>query len=111
MKSCICIRFTDRGGGIHDSRMEKILNYAFTTTNDDEQQTDDHGGAFDHLVRASHVAAVGGAMSGYGFGLPTANAYATFLGGSLDIVSMYGLGTDVYLKMGHINGPRDSFRI
>ncbi len=62
-------------------------------------------------MRASHVAAVGGAMSGYGFGLPTAKAYAKFLGGSLDIVSMYGLGTDVYLKLVHINGPGDSFRI
>eukprot|EP00794_Sanderia_malayensis_P014210 gene14210-15693_t len=105
------IKITDRGGGIHESKIDKIFNYAFTTTTDEEKQADEDGGAFDNLIRASHVSAVGGAMSGYGFGLPTAKAYAKFLGGSLDIVSMYGLGTDVYLKLTHINGPRDSFRI
>ena len=104
-------RFSDRGGGIHDSKMERIFDYAFTTAPEDDQQSTDQEGAFDNLVKAAHLAAVGGAMSGYGFGLPTTKAYASFLGGSLEMVSLYGLGTDVYLKLCHINGPRDSFRI
>ena len=104
-------RFSDRGGGIHDSRMDRIFDYAFTTTPEDEQQDENQGGAFDTLVKAAHVSAVGGAMSGYGFGLPTTRAYASFLGGALELYSLYGLGTDVYLKLSHINGPKDSFRI
>ena len=104
-------RFSDRGGGIHESKMERIFDYAFTTTPEDEQHSDSHGGAFDTLVKAAHVSAVGGAMSGYGFGLPTTKAYASFLGGALKVYSLYGLGTDVYLKLSHINGPKDSFRI
>ncbi|XP_065055468.1 branched-chain alpha-ketoacid dehydrogenase kinase-like isoform X2 [Rhopilema esculentum] len=102
--------FSDSGGGIHDSKMQRIFDYAFTTTKEEEATDGDKGG-LDSLVKAAHVAAVGGAMSGYGFGLPTTRAYASFLGGTLEVYTLYGLGTDVYLKLGHINGPRDSFRI
>lgn len=91
--------------------MQRIFDYAFTTTSEEEQQSENEGGAFDTLVKAAHVSAVGGVMSGYGFGLPTTKAYASFLGGALEVYSLYGLGTDVFLKLSHINGPRDSFRI
>lgn len=42
-------------------------------------------------------------MHGYGFGLPISRAYATYLAGSLDLVSMQGLGTDVFLRLTHLN--------
>jgi len=109
--SYFILKFSDRGGGIHESKMNLIFDYAFTTTPEEEQQSENQGGAFDNLVKAAHVSAVGGAMSGYGFGLPTTKAYATFLGGTLEVYSLYGLGTDVFLKLCHINGPKDSFRI
>jgi hypothetical protein len=39
-------------------------------------------------------------------------AYAEYLGGSLTIESMQGLGTDVYLRLKHFNAKGDSqFRI
>lgn len=53
----------------------------------------------------------GGPMAGWGFGLPTSRAYATYLGGSLQLQSMEGLGTDVYLRLRHIDGKKESFRI
>ena len=38
-----------------------------------------------------------------GFGLPTSRAYAEYLGGSLTLTSMQGLGTDVYLRLKHFD--------
>lgn len=47
----------------------------------------------------------------FGFGLPTSRAYAEYLGGSLAIQSMQGIGTDVYLRLRHIDGKGESFRV
>ena len=52
-----------------------------------------------------------GPMYGYGFGLPTARAYAKYLGGSLTLKSLQGIGTDVYLRLKHIDGRNGGFRI
>lgn len=49
--------------------------------------------------------------SRFGFGLPTSRAYAEYLGGSLCIQSLQGIGTDVYLRIKHIDGKEESFRI
>lgn len=49
--------------------------------------------------------------SSFGFGLPTSRAYAEYLGGSLSIQSMQGIGTDVYLRLRHIDGKGESFRV
>lgn len=50
-------------------------------------------------------------MHGFGFGLPTSRAYAEYLGGSLQLQSLQGIGTDVYLRLRHIDGREESFRI
>ena len=42
----------------------------------------------------------------YGFGLPVSRAYAEYLGGSLSLKSMPGFGTDVYLKLEHIDASK-----
>lgn len=47
----------------------------------------------------------------FGFGLPTSRAYAEYLGGSLQLQSLQGIGTDVYLRLRHIDGREESFRI
>ncbi|CAM9188678.1 unnamed protein product, partial [Lampetra fluviatilis] len=47
----------------------------------------------------------------FGFGLPTSRAYAEYLGGSLAVQAMQGIGTDVYLRLRHIDGQAESFRI
>uniref|UniRef100_A0A8B9Z0A6 Protein-serine/threonine kinase n=1 Tax=Buteo japonicus TaxID=224669 RepID=A0A8B9Z0A6_9AVES len=47
----------------------------------------------------------------FGFGLPTSRAYAEYLGGSLCLQSLQGVGTDVYLRLRHIDGKGESFRI
>ena len=35
--------------------------------------------------------------------MPTSRAYAEYLGGSLTIETMQGLGTDIYLRLKHFN--------
>lgn len=51
------------------------------------------------------------AQPSFGFGLPTSRAYAEYLGGSLRLQSLQGIGTDVYLRLRHIDGREESFRI
>lgn len=50
-------------------------------------------------------------MAGFGFGLPTSRAYTEFLGGSVNLQTMAGLGTDVYIKLRKIDVDKESFRI
>ena len=106
------IKISDQGGGISDERMREIFKYSFSTTRDEENKNymDNQGGAFDNFVRSANANAFGGALSGYGFGLPSSLAYAKFLGGSLELIPMYGLGTECFLRLSHIT-RQDAFRI
>jgi len=47
----------------------------------------------------------------YGFGLPSCRAYAEYLSGNVRLQTMQGVGTDVYLRLRHIDGRLQSFRI
>lgn len=47
----------------------------------------------------------------YGFGLPACKAYIEYLGGQLTLETMQGIGTDVYIRLRHIDGKMESFRI
>lgn len=47
----------------------------------------------------------------YGFGLPACKAYVEYLGGSMSLQSMYGIGSDIYIRLRHIDGKHESFRI
>ncbi|XP_042878661.1 3-methyl-2-oxobutanoate dehydrogenase [lipoamide] kinase, mitochondrial-like [Penaeus japonicus] len=106
------IRISDRGGGIPHHLVGRVLEYNFTTANtenmsDPEQQE----GVFSNMMEAVNPNPAGGPMHGFGFGLPTSRAYAEYMGGSLEIQAMQGIGTDVYLRMQHINSQVGSFRI
>ncbi|XP_043535277.1 3-methyl-2-oxobutanoate dehydrogenase [lipoamide] kinase, mitochondrial-like [Chiloscyllium plagiosum] len=52
-----------------------------------------------------------GVVGRFGFGLPTSRAYAEYLSGSLVIQSLQGIGTDIYLRLRHIDGKEEAFRI
>ncbi len=110
------------------------MHYNFTTAEESTEQRlaiDPLG----NIIDASNPGA-GSTMSpmhGFGFGLPTSRAYAEYLGGSLTIQSLQGktilqivalqrmshhlpfsltgLGTDVYLRLKHIDSKHDAFRI
>ncbi|XP_018430909.1 PREDICTED: 3-methyl-2-oxobutanoate dehydrogenase [lipoamide] kinase, mitochondrial [Nanorana parkeri] len=105
----LAIRISDRGGGIPRDQLEKVMDYHFTTaesTTQDSRVTPALGNMVD-MVNSGQS----GPMHGFGFGLPTSRAYAEYLGGSLCIKSLQGVGTDVYLRIKHIDGKEESFRI
>lgn len=102
------IRISDRGGGIPHHCVNLVTQYHFSTAN---QLTDSRldGGLLGNIMTDS--IARSSPMHGFGFGLPTSRAYAEYLGGKLTIESMQGIGTDVYLRLTHIDGKHESFRI
>ncbi|XP_068226584.1 branched-chain alpha-ketoacid dehydrogenase kinase-like [Palaemon carinicauda] len=106
------IRISDRGGGIPHHLVGRVLDYNFTTANDSKaESSEENQGLFSNMMEAVNPNPAGGPMHGFGFGLPTSRAYADFMGGSLEIQAMQGIGTDVYLRLRHINSPETSFRI
>ncbi|XP_076562587.1 branched-chain alpha-ketoacid dehydrogenase kinase isoform X1 [Arvicanthis niloticus] len=104
----LIIRISDRGGGIAHKDLDRVMDYHFTTA---EASTQDPriSPLFGHLDM--HCGGQSGPMHGFGFGLPTSRAYAEYLGGSLQLQSLQGIGTDVYLRLRHIDGREESFRI
>ncbi|KAI9569107.1 atypical/PDHK/BCKDK protein kinase [Boletus coccyginus] len=114
----LSMRVRDQGGGVSPSNMARIFSYAFTTAGNAE--SDDSG-----PYAAQHVggsAAVGGStgtgdanlfseitgkgvqvglgtIAGLGYGLPMSRLYARYFGGSLDLFSLDGWGSDVYVKL------------
>uniref|UniRef100_A0A8C1U4Y7 Protein-serine/threonine kinase n=1 Tax=Cyprinus carpio TaxID=7962 RepID=A0A8C1U4Y7_CYPCA len=102
-----CCQNSYRGGGIPHSILDRVMDYHFSTA---EQSTQDPrmSNLFDNITNSGPQS---GPMHGFGFGLPTSRAYAEYLGGSLAIQSMQGIGTDVYLRVRHIDGKGESFRV
>ncbi|XP_015792340.1 3-methyl-2-oxobutanoate dehydrogenase [lipoamide] kinase, mitochondrial [Tetranychus urticae] len=102
------IRISDRGGGISHDMIDLVTQYHFTTSGTSTDHRID-GGLFGCMMHEPNSATT--KMHGFGFGLPISRAYAAYLGGSLTIESMQGTGTDVYLRLKHIDGKHESFRI
>lgn len=102
------LRFSDRGGGIDHEMIDKVQQYHFSTAGSEVTDSRLDGGIFGNMMGSEPKNVQ---FYGFGFGLPTCRAYAEYLGGSLDIVSMQGIGTDVYLRLKHIDGKLESFRI
>ncbi|XP_063228794.1 pyruvate dehydrogenase (acetyl-transferring) kinase, mitochondrial isoform X2 [Bacillus rossius redtenbacheri] len=82
-KEDICVKVSDRGGGIPRSHTDQLFNYMFSTA-PQPPKTDSHTVP----------------LAGYGYGLPIARVYARYLHGDLALLSCEGYGTDciVYLK-------------
>ncbi|XP_035759626.1 3-methyl-2-oxobutanoate dehydrogenase [lipoamide] kinase, mitochondrial-like [Egretta garzetta] len=106
---CPSPRISDRGGGIPHDLLDKVTEYHFSTA-EASAQAPRLGGPFRNLLDLSNSGQAG-PMHGFGFGLPTSRAYAEYLGGSLCLQSLQGVGTDVYLRLRHIDGKGESFRI
>ncbi|ORY86657.1 branched-chain alpha-ketoacid dehydrogenase [Leucosporidium creatinivorum] len=116
VKGVLTIRIRDRGGGVPPSHVASIFSYAFTSvpsvpdpdSDPDSPSNDLYGGAHG----AGYYGGVGGGpegapgesalqtsvgtIAGLGFGLPLSRIYSSYFGGSLDLVTMHGWGTDVY---------------
>lgn len=106
-KDTFTIRISDRGKGIRPEDMKKIWRYHFTTAG---KGREGDGAVGDLLSMAND--SFESELAGYGIGLPISKAYAEYLGGNLEIKTMSGIGTDVYLTLKHIDPHHGhSFRI
>ncbi|KKA27549.1 hypothetical protein TD95_002397, partial [Thielaviopsis punctulata] len=90
----VTIRIRDHGGGISHDVLPSIWSYSFTTFNDN----DDLPGS-DGLAAIANAGAGGSSLAGLGYGLPLSRAYAEYFGGGIQVESLFGWGTDVYLRL------------
>ena len=95
---CVTIRIRDRGGGISPEVLPNIWAYSFTTFGDEEVM-DLSNGNTDALNAISGAGGDSSSLAGLGYGLPLGRAYAEHFGGSIAVQSLWGWGTDVYLKL------------
>ena len=93
----VTIRIRDRGGGIAPDVLPNIWKYSFTTFSDDDEFPGSSGS--DGLNVISKAGAGGSSIAGLGYGLPLSRAYAEYFGGGIAVQSLYGWGTDVYLRL------------
>ncbi|CAK7220966.1 hypothetical protein SBRCBS47491_004366 [Sporothrix bragantina] len=100
----VTIRIRDRGGGICPDVLPNIWSYSFTTFSDydDLPSGTGPGGGSDvsdglNIIASSNNG--GSSIAGLGYGLPLSRAYAEYFGGGIAVQSLYGWGTDVYLRL------------
>ncbi|KAI1817517.1 alpha-ketoacid dehydrogenase kinase [Poronia punctata] len=108
----ITLRIRDRGGGIAPDVLPNIFNYSFTTFSEDEMDemisngssttgssAGGGGGQKDALGVISAASSGSSSIAGLGYGLPLSRAYAEYFGGGINVQSLYGWGTDVYVRL------------
>ncbi len=94
----VTIRIRDRGGGISPENLPNIWAYSFTTFSDNEIPGPNNG-TNDGLNTISGAGGDCSSLAGLGYGLPLGRAYAEYFGGGIAVQSLWGWGTDVYLKL------------
>ncbi|MCJ1292942.1 hypothetical protein MMC34_004495 [Xylographa carneopallida] len=97
----VTIRIRDRGGGISPVHLPHIWGYSFTTFSDEDIGPDMGGGngTIDALNTLSKSGGEGSSLAGLGYGLPLGRAYAEYFGGGVAVQSLWGWGTDVFLRL------------
>lgn len=100
----VTIRIRDRGGGIGPDILPHIWGYSFTTFVDSDEENPVSAGissssSDDGLGIISAASSGGSSIAGLGYGLPLSRAYAEYFGGGIGVQSLYGWGTDVYLRL------------
>ncbi|CEL59532.1 hypothetical protein RSOLAG1IB_03465 [Rhizoctonia solani AG-1 IB] len=109
------VRISDQGGGLRSSSSQTAHDmFSFSHVRNATRLHDERLGALRHLSSSGRGlrATVDEQVERWnesndkrplvgrmGLGLPLSNIYATYFGGSLDLVSMDGWGTDVYLML------------
>ncbi|OTB19809.1 hypothetical protein K445DRAFT_313581 [Daldinia sp. EC12] len=100
----VTIRIRDRGGGIAPDVLPNIWSYSFTTFMEEDDipgsGNNGNGGAGNDALSVISASGSGGSsIAGLGYGLPLSRAYAEYFGGGIAVQSLYGWGTDVYLRL------------
>jgi len=88
----ITIKISDLGGGIDRKSCAKIFNYMYSTA--PQVALPDGGGSYGAGLSAETLP-----MHGLGYGLPLSRLYARYFKGDIQIASVDGYGTDVYVYL------------
>eukprot|EP00092_Neocalanus_flemingeri_P026010 GFUD01028191.1.p1 GENE.GFUD01028191.1~~GFUD01028191.1.p1 ORF type:complete len:296 (-),score=72.04 GFUD01028191.1:149-1036(-) len=91
-KNDITIKISDLGGGINRSASGKIFNYMYSTAQ--TVAMPDDGGSYGAGLSAETLP-----MHGLGYGLPLSRLYARYFKGDIQIASVHGHGTSVYVYL------------
>ncbi|KAE8750229.1 hypothetical protein FOCC_FOCC003037 [Frankliniella occidentalis] len=86
-KEDICVKMSDRGGGIPRSSTDMLFHYMYSTAPQPPKSD-------------SHTVP----LAGYGYGLPISRLYARYFHGDLSLMSCDGFGTDamIYMKVSFV---------
>ena len=84
----VTIKISDRGGGIPRSGMQRLWTYSFTTAGNTAHKIDE--------LQTQQRKPI---MAGFAHGLPLSRIHARAFGGDLQVMSMQGHGTDVYIYL------------
>lgn len=82
----VIIKISDRGKGIPYSDLEKVWYYSYTTMEKNY---------YNDFIDPERDCP----MAGYGLGLSISRSIIKFLGGDINLMSMEGYGTDVYISI------------
>ncbi|XP_044738367.1 pyruvate dehydrogenase (acetyl-transferring) kinase, mitochondrial [Chrysoperla carnea] len=81
-KEDICVKMSDKGGGIPRSQTDQLFKYMYSTAPQPSKSDA-------HTVP----------LAGYGYGLPISRLYARYFHGDLILLSCEGYGTDTIIYM------------
>ncbi|KAJ3191755.1 hypothetical protein HK101_007430 [Irineochytrium annulatum] len=104
----ICIKISDEGGSVPNSRMPLLWTYSYTSVDrnvldsqhDVCESTTDAGSFLDSVTPPHHHAsAAPSPLAGFGYGLKLSRLNARYFGGDLRLVNMEGLGMSAYLHL------------
>lgn len=88
----ITIKISDRGGGIKRATRGKIFQYMYSTA--PNVSIPHGGGSYGAGLESQNLP-----MHGLGYGLPLSRLYARYFKGDIQIASVDGYGTDVYVYL------------
>jgi len=107
----VTLKISDEGGGISRDRMADVWKFMYSTYKQTAwsrlrgpgKKPNSADSAANPLQRPSpKQTGPVGALAGYGVGLTLSKLYAQYFGGDLSILSLDGLGTDVYLSLNRL---------
>ncbi|KAJ3365622.1 hypothetical protein GGF32_008755 [Allomyces javanicus] len=105
----VVMRIRDQGGGIPYEDLQRVFEYSYTSVQGKGYNrsatgagasTADPQSAMSEMMMQSGI---GGPIAGLGYGLGTARVYSRYFDGSLTMISLYGHGCDVFLRLKNID--------